>query len=76
MNGIKGDKTSGPGEMNIPETGGKLRIVTQDGRNPSSENIDIGTLRTGHYRKGIVGSGHPDTVSPETGKTGNGPTFK
>ncbi len=64
------------GGFDLQATGPALRIVMQDGRNPSSKNIDIGSLRTTHPRSDQGNSGHPDTISPNIGKTNQGPSFK
>ena len=52
MKGIKAKQEclEEQGEFNLPKTGPKLRIVTQQGRSPESRNISI-TNRTNHYRK-------------------------
>lgn len=77
VKGIKKDheEIAPQGDFDIPNTGPALRVVTQDGRNPSSQNIPI-TNRTDHHRLAMTSMGSSTSPSPESGKTGNGPTFK
>lgn len=52
MKGIKAKQEclEEQGDFDLPKTGPKLRIVTQQGRSPESRNISI-TNRTNHYQK-------------------------